>query len=162
MSHSFGKCTFLSIEGLENLVSYLQMSCSEVEVVPFEIKGVLISDSQPDLESVQNSQKNEELPSSDKNNPKHLVNRKRKCSGETADIREKRLIARWEYERKRKANESEVFFFWLSGHLQGFSCILGTSEQSVGCRRGVEMNNTCNYLACALFTITKKHIFMCA
>ena len=52
--------------------------------------------------------------------------------------------------------------FWLSaGHLQGFSCILGTSEQSVGCRRGVgvEKNNTCNYLACALFTITEKHIF---
>lgn len=137
MPHSFGKCTLLSIEGLENLVSYLQMSCSEVGVVPFEIKGVLISDCQPDLESVQNSQKNEESPSSDKNNPKQLVNRKRKCSGETADIREKRLVARCEYERKKKANEIEVsFFFWLSGHLQGFSCILGTSEQSVGCRRG--------------------------
>ena len=137
MPHSFGKCTLLSIEGLENLVSYLQMSCSEVRVVPFEIKGVLISDCQPDLESVQNSQKNEESPSSDKNNPKQLVNRKRKCSGETADIREKRLVARCEYERKKKANEIEVsFFFWLSGHLQGFSCILGTSEQSVGCRRG--------------------------
>ena len=107
----------------------------------------------------QNSQKNEESPSSDKNNPKHLVNRKRKSSGETADIREKQLIARCAYERKRKANESEVFFFWLSGHLQGFSCILGTSEQSVGCRRGVEKNNTSNYLACALFTITKKYIF---
>jgi len=55
MPHSFGKCTLLSIEGLENLVSYLQMSCSEVGVVRFEIKGVLISDCQPDLESVQNS-----------------------------------------------------------------------------------------------------------
>ena len=42
MPHSFGKCFFLSIEGLQNLVSYLQMSCSEVGVVPFEIKGVLI------------------------------------------------------------------------------------------------------------------------
>jgi len=158
MPHSFGKCTFLSIEGLENLVSYLQMSYSEEGVVPFEIKGVLISDCQPYLEGVQNSQKNEGSPSNDKNNPKQFVNRKRKCSGETADIREKRLIARCEYERKRKANESEVFF-WLSG--QGFSCILGTSEQSVGCRRGVgvEKNNTCNYLASALFTITKKHIF---
>ena len=41
MPHSFGKCTLLSIEGLENLVSYLQMSCSELGVVPFEIKGVL-------------------------------------------------------------------------------------------------------------------------
>jgi len=44
--------TLLSIEGLETLVSYLQMSCSEVGVVPFEIKGFLISDCQPDLESV--------------------------------------------------------------------------------------------------------------
>ena len=78
--------------------------CTEA---PFEIKGVLISDCQPGLESVQNSQKNEESPSSDKNNPKQLVNRKRKCSGETADIRGKRLIARREYEKKRKANESE-------------------------------------------------------
>ena len=133
MPHSFGKCTLLSIEGLENLVSYLQMSCSEVGVVPFEIKGVLISDCQPDLESVQNSQKNEESPSSDKNNPKQLVNRKRKCSGETAHS-EKRLIARCEYERKRKVRKAK-------------------------CRRGAEKNNTCNYLACALFTITKKHIF---
>ena len=63
MPHSFGKCTFLSIEGIQNLVSYLQMSCSEVGVVPFEIKGVLIRNCQPDLGSVQNSQKNEESPS---------------------------------------------------------------------------------------------------
>ena len=38
MPHSFGKCSLLSIEGLKNIVSYLQMSCSEVGVVPFEIK----------------------------------------------------------------------------------------------------------------------------
>ena len=88
-------------------MSYLQMSCSEVGVVPFEIKGVLISDCQLDLKSVQNSQKNEESPSTDKKNPKKLVNRKRKCSSEITDIRGKRLIARREYEKKRKANESE-------------------------------------------------------
>ena len=40
MLHSFGKCTLLSIKGLKNLVSYLQMSCSEVRVVSFEIRGV--------------------------------------------------------------------------------------------------------------------------
>ena len=40
MPYSFGKCTFLSIKGLKNLVSYLQMSCSEVRVVSFEIRGV--------------------------------------------------------------------------------------------------------------------------
>lgn len=107
MPHFSGNFTLLSIESLKNLVSYLQMSCSEVAVVPFKIKGVLISDCQPDLESVQKSQKNEELPSNEKNNPKQLVNRNRECSGETADIREKRLIARCEYEKKRKANESE-------------------------------------------------------
>ena len=83
------------------------MSCSEVGVVPFEIKGVLISDCRPDLKSVQYSQKNEESPSSDKNIPKQLVNRNRKCLGETADMREKRLIARCEYDKKRKANKRE-------------------------------------------------------
>ena len=40
MPYSFGKCTLLSIKGLKNLVSYLQMSCSEVRVVSFEIRGV--------------------------------------------------------------------------------------------------------------------------
>ena len=80
----------------------MQTTCSEVGVVPFEI-----SDCQPDLNSGQNSQKNEESPSSDKNNPKQLVNRKRKCSGETADIRGKGLIVQHEYDKKRKTNESE-------------------------------------------------------
>ena len=41
MPHLFGKCTLLSIGGLKNLISYLQMSCSEVRVVSFEIRGVL-------------------------------------------------------------------------------------------------------------------------
>jgi len=70
MPHSFGKCTLLSIEGLENLVSYFQMSCLETEVVPFEIKGVFISDCQPELENVHSSQKNEQLSLSVKNNSK--------------------------------------------------------------------------------------------
>ena len=95
--------TAVSFIFLINLVSYLQMSCSEVGFAP-----VLISDCQPDLESVQNSQINEELPSSDKNNPKQLFNRKGKCSAKRADIREKWLITqRPEYERKRKVNENE-------------------------------------------------------
>ena len=46
MPHSFGTCTLLSNEGLENFVSYLQLSCLQTGLVPFEIKGVLISDSQ--------------------------------------------------------------------------------------------------------------------
>ena len=85
MPHSFGKCTLLSIEGLENLVSYLQMSCLETGVAPFEIKGVSISDCQ--LEK-----KNEQLTLTDENNLKQ--NRKRKCSDETADTKKRRLISR--------------------------------------------------------------------
>ena len=52
MPHSFGKCTLLSVEGLENLISYLQLSCLQTCTVPFEIKGALISDTQPDVEHV--------------------------------------------------------------------------------------------------------------
>ena len=107
MPHSFGKCTLLSIEGLENLVSYLQMSCLETGVVPFEIKGVFVTDCQPQLENVHNSQENEQFSLSVKQNIKQLINRKRKCSGETAEIKKKQLIARREYEKKRRANESE-------------------------------------------------------
>ena len=98
MPHPFGKCTLLSIEGLENLVSYLQISCLETGVVPFEIKGVSISDCQ--LE-----QNNEQLTSNNENNLKQ--NRKRKSSDETADIKKRRVISQHEYEKKRRANESE-------------------------------------------------------
>ena len=98
MPHPFGKCTLLSIEGLENLVSYLQMSCLETGVVPFEIKGVSISDCQ--LE-----QRNEQLTSNNENILNQ--NRKRKPSDETADIKKRRLISQREYEKKRRANESE-------------------------------------------------------
>ena len=65
MPHSFGKCTLLSIQGLENLVSYFKISCLETEV---EIKGVFICDCQPELENVRSSQKNEQLSLSVKNN----------------------------------------------------------------------------------------------
>ena len=70
MPHSFGKCTLLSIEGLENLVSYLQLSCLETGVVPFEIKGVFVTDCQPQLENVHNSQENEQFSLSIKHNIK--------------------------------------------------------------------------------------------
>ena len=46
MPHSFGKCALLTIEGIENLVSYLQISCLQEGVVPFEIKGVFIRDNE--------------------------------------------------------------------------------------------------------------------
>lgn len=49
MPHSFGKCTLLYIEGMKNFVSYLQISPLQTEVVPFEIKGVFVSDCQIEL-----------------------------------------------------------------------------------------------------------------
>ena len=110
MPHSFGKCTLLSIEGLENLVSYLQLSCLQTGVVPFEIKGVLISDSQPDVEHVHENHKQKRLSSSNQStcNPKEPVTCKlqRKCSGEIYEVKKKRLIVRREYEKNRSLNES--------------------------------------------------------
>ena len=55
MPHSFGKCTLLTIEGIENLVSYLQISCLQIGVVPLEIKGVFVRDNEPDLHNVRES-----------------------------------------------------------------------------------------------------------
>ena len=46
---------------LEILVSYLQMSCLETGVVPLEIKGVFITDCQPELENVHSNQENEQF-----------------------------------------------------------------------------------------------------
>ena len=40
MPDSFGKCTLVRIEGLENVVSYLQMSCQQTGAVPFKMTGV--------------------------------------------------------------------------------------------------------------------------
>ena len=42
MPDSFGKCTLVCIEGLENVESFFQMSCPETGAVPFEMKGVHI------------------------------------------------------------------------------------------------------------------------
>ena len=75
-------------------MSYLQISCLQTGVVPFEVKGVVISDSKPDLESVHNSQKNENLSWNDAIlNPKQLVNRKQKCSSEISEVKEKQSTA---------------------------------------------------------------------
>ena len=65
------------------------MSCLETGVVPFEIKGVFVTDCQPQLENVHNSQENEQFSLSVKHSIKQLINRKRKCSGETAEIKKK-------------------------------------------------------------------------
>ena len=49
MCHSFGKCTLLTIKGIENLVSYLKISCLQIGVVPFEIEDVFVRDNELDL-----------------------------------------------------------------------------------------------------------------
>ena len=38
MPHSFGKCTLLTIEEIENPVSYLKISCLQIGVVPLKLK----------------------------------------------------------------------------------------------------------------------------
>lgn len=108
MPDSFGKCTLVCIEGLENVVSFLQMSCPQTGAVPFEMKGVhiLISCDKTDMRHVQQGPKSDHISSSNESDPKSVDNRKRKCTTEMSEIKEKQLIARREYEKKRKINES--------------------------------------------------------
>ena len=51
MPDSFGKCTVVRIEGLENVVSYLQIPFPQTGDAPFEMKGVhiVISAGQTDM-----------------------------------------------------------------------------------------------------------------
>ena len=107
MPHSFGKCTLLTIEGIENLVSYLQISCLQIGVVPFEIKGVFVRNNEPGLHNVNESPKIEHLPFNNKRNQMQPIKRKLKSLTETPQEKEKRLIVRREYEKRRRVNESE-------------------------------------------------------
>ena len=104
MPHSFGTCTLLSIEGLENLISYLQLSCLQTCTVPFEIKGVLISDTQPDVEHVHQNYQQNCLFFNNQTNPEEPISLKRKYLNERCKI--KQLIGRCEYEKKKRFNES--------------------------------------------------------
>ena len=76
MPHSFGKCTLLTIEGIENLVSYLQISCLQIGVVPFEIKGVFVRNNELDLHNVNESPKIGCLPFNNKRNQMQPIKRK--------------------------------------------------------------------------------------
>ena len=108
MPHSFGKCTLLTIEGIENLVSYLQISCLQIGVVPFEIKGVFVRNNELDLHNVNESPKIGRLPFNNKRNQMQPIKRKLKSLTETPEEKEKRLIiVRREYEKRRRVNESE-------------------------------------------------------
>ena len=108
MPDSFGKCTLVCIEGLENVVSYLQMPFPQTGAVPFEMKGVhiLISAGQTDTRHVQRDQKSDQISSGNEFGANSVDNSKRKCTTEMSEIKEKQLIARREYEKKRKAHES--------------------------------------------------------
>ena len=87
MPHSFGTCTLLSIEGLENLTSYLQLSCLQTCTVPFEIKGVLISDTQPDVEHVHAENCQQKcLFLSSQTNPEEPISLKRKNLTERCEV----------------------------------------------------------------------------
>ena len=63
MPDSFGRCTLVHIEGLENVASYLQMSCPQTGTVPFEMKGVhiLITSSETDMQHVQQNPKSDHI-----------------------------------------------------------------------------------------------------
>ena len=105
MPDSFGKCILIgSIKGLENVVSYLQMSCPETGAVPFEMKGVhiLISAGETDMRHVQQDPKSDHISSSNENDEKSIDNRKRKCTTEISKKKRKQLIARREYEKKER------------------------------------------------------------
>ncbi|XP_044171263.1 uncharacterized protein LOC122955565 [Acropora millepora] len=107
MPHSFGKCTLLTIEGIGNLVSYLQISCSQIGVVPFEIKGVFVRNNEPDLHNINESAKIGRLPFNNKRNQMQPIKRKLKSLTETPEEKEKRLFVRREYEERKRVNESE-------------------------------------------------------
>ena len=69
-------------------------------VVPFEIKGVLVSDYQIELLGVYEKQKSSDMPF--EVNPNETSKRKRKCSAETPEEKEKGLIAKRQYEKKKR------------------------------------------------------------
>ena len=107
MPHPFGKCTLLTIEGIENLVSYFQISCLQTGVVPFEIKGVFVRDNESGLQNVHESPKVEHLPLSSKRNQTQPMKRKSESLTETPEEKEKHFIVRREYDKRRRVNESE-------------------------------------------------------
>ena len=89
MPHSFGKCNLLTIEGIENLVSYLKISCLQIGVVPFEITGVFVRDNELDLQNVHESPKIEHLPFRNKRNQTQHMKRKQKSLTEMPEEKEK-------------------------------------------------------------------------
>ena len=61
--------------------------------------------------------------------------------------------------RERVRQVKVKCFFGFLGIYKDILVFWGPRNNPLGVGGGVEKNNTCNYLAWALFTITKKHIF---
>ena len=74
--HSFGKSTLLTSEGIKSLVLHSPISCLQIGVIPFELKVVLVRDSEHDLQNVHDSPKIEHWPFSNKSNQTQPINRK--------------------------------------------------------------------------------------
>ena len=75
-------------------MSHLKISCSQIRVVAFEIKGVFVRDNELDLQNVHESPKIEHLPFRNKRNQTQHMKRKKKSLTETPEEKEKRLFAR--------------------------------------------------------------------
>ena len=85
----------------------MQISCLQIGVVPFEIKGVFVRNNEPDLHNVNESPKIGRLPFNNKRNQMQPIKRKLKSLTETPEEKEKRLFVRRGYEKRRRVNESE-------------------------------------------------------
>ena len=107
MPHSFGKCTvaYHWRNWKPCIISLLiNGGCS------FEINGVFVGDNELVLLNVHESPKIKHLSFSDKRNQTQPINPlKAKVFNWTLEEKEKLLIARCEYEKMRRANESEEF-----------------------------------------------------
>ena len=91
MPHSFGKCTLLSIEEIENPLSYLKISCLQIGVVPLKLKVSLSEIINLIFKMFTRVQK---LPFRNKRNQTQHMKRKKKSLTETPEEKEKRLFAR--------------------------------------------------------------------
>jgi len=114
------------------------MSCPKTGVVPLEMKGVhiLISASKTDKQHVQQDPKGDHISSSSENDAKSIDNRKQKCTAEISRIKEKQLIARREYAKKRKANENpEAREKRLAGKRESNRKRRATKNQETGDKR---------------------------
>lgn len=78
MSHSFDECTSLTVGGIENLVSYLQIYRLQIQVISNKIKGVFVIHNELELQNVHESPKIEHSPFSNQKNQTQPRKRKRK------------------------------------------------------------------------------------